>query len=610
MPGLVCAATTDSQLSDSNALLRKMADPIHDHDWYTRAEATSTRCVMASVGHSEESCVAQDGALSVVVSGAVYDCENPAVTILERYQAHGLESLYTLNGQYAIVIWDGEARELHALTDRLGCARLHYWQNGDTLFVATQLKSFIWHPDFDTRISEEAVLEYLVYGCNYETDTLLASARSVPDASVLTWKDGTVSVDLYWDYDYQKLEPTRAPMEYAEELVDIMRRAVKRATGNRKPILGITGGYDSRFLAAVVADLYDPEDSESFTLGSRESWDVVFGEKLAHHLRIPFTDIPIPSSYYAEYAVEGLRRAEGAFIGHTCYRMAADEYLRERSDGVVLNGYRGDYYHGPSQRRKRKWAQTLESFLEKRLDSGSFWVIMGQERLKELVRPKVYQGREELIRDRMRTRIGEIKEDDFQGSHMRVQCHTVFPRRYGRMQIDYLDTWCPVRFPFCDIEQIEFATRLPRDLRMDALLPKLIFEHIYPDAGKAPHTATGKPLNGGMLSKGYHGVLGWAQFKAMPALTLGKKNWRNRKTYVHYAHWLRTDCRAFVERVLAEEEYLEDLVNMDYVRRITADVMEERSDDYGPVYNLATLALFRKYYCERRGKFEGTAQAT
>jgi asparagine synthase/glutamine amidotransferase-like protein len=612
MPGLVCAVTAGERLSDPRGTLDAMLAPMANRPWYVRSEALTERAILGTASHDEEDGIAQRGDLTLAVNGEIFDedlvdpARYPSASwaLLERYEQRGLEGLFDVDGHFVIAIWNEAERELQVLHDRQGNSRAYYWQHGDSLYVSSQYQSLLWHPAFDTTICPKGLSAYLVLGCQLHDRTLFASVSALPGAHVLTWKEGQLSVRRYWDYHFRETEVTKSVAEYAEELVDIVRRCVKRSVGRRKPIIALSCGYDARFLAAVAAEMMDPSEIETFTLGSQESWDVAFSKNLARRLGTRHTTIPIPSSYFADYAPEFVRRSEAALLGHTCYPMAADKYLDERRDRVLLNGYLGDYYHSYRSKWKKRRSMDIDTFYETRLRSGGWWGIMGEELLVDLLRPEVFAEAEGWVIDKLTRFLKATPEGEMRCRQDHVQHATNFPNRFGRMHWIYNRESCRVRFPFGDLENNAFCMRLPLEIRQDATLPTYIFSQIYRNAGRAPYTDSGKPLNAGPLESKLYGAYGWLQFKAIPKLTFGKVAWRNRKTYVHYAHWLRSDNRQFVEDMILDGRYLEDLFQMDYVRSITSDVMEGRSDDFGRIYNLATFAIFRKYLCERRGKFD------
>jgi hypothetical protein len=595
-------------ISDPQALVSRMLTPIANRDWYVRTEATTPHAAMGVIAHTPNEGVAQEGDVSLAVSGPVYDLAEDgggpgasARALLARYKDQGVEGLHDLNGQFAIAVWDEARLGLHVVTDRVGSTRLYYWQHGNTLYVATHQKSFLWHPDLDTTVSEQSLAEYMVLGCCLEDRALIGSVRSVPGATEIRFDGTGLSKKKYWNFSFCDGKIRQSHEDYAEELVGILRRCIRRAANGRKPLVGLTGGFDSRITAAIAAEEFGPENVDTFTMGSGESWDVAFARQTARYLGVAHTTVPIPPSYYADFSVEGVRRTEAAFIGHTCYRIATDELLRDHPDAVVLNGYAGDFYHIYNSDDEEEQSMKMDNYFEQRLRSQAFMVVMGEELLPELLRPAVFDATKGLVRDSLQRSLDATSEDHIRPRTDNFEFDTVFPRRYARMNHDYWDEWRPARFPFCDMENMEFAMNLPLEIRLDKKIPLHILRHIFPKAGRAPHTETGKPISGGPMWHSLHSAWGWLQFKALPKATFGKAGWRNRKAYVHYLHWLRTASRTHVEDLFREEHYLESYFNMDYVRSILRDVLDGRSGDFGRIYNLAHFIQFQKHYCDNRG---------
>jgi asparagine synthase (glutamine-hydrolysing) len=84
--------------------------------------------------------------------------------VLRLYEQFGLEGLLErINGMFAIAIVDLRKRSLTLIRDGTGIKPLLWSMTGKTLLFGSEIKSFLAHPDFECRLSEANLDEYLAF---------------------------------------------------------------------------------------------------------------------------------------------------------------------------------------------------------------------------------------------------------------------------------------------------------------------------------------------------------------------------------------------------------------------------------------------------------------
>ena len=98
----------------------------------------------------------------VVVNGEIYNhrqlrshlrenhqfrTQSDAEIILHLYEEQGPKALESLNGMFAIVLWDKQRQQLFLARDRLGVKPLYYTQVGSQIIFGSTLASLIVHPN-------------------------------------------------------------------------------------------------------------------------------------------------------------------------------------------------------------------------------------------------------------------------------------------------------------------------------------------------------------------------------------------------------------------------------------------------------------------------------
>ncbi|MBP2677228.1 MAG: asparagine synthase (glutamine-hydrolyzing), partial [Deltaproteobacteria bacterium] len=67
--------------------------------------------------------------------------------ILNAYRQWGISCVTRFIGMFALALWDGKARKLFLVRDRLGIKPLYYHRGADVFLFGSELKPLLEHPD-------------------------------------------------------------------------------------------------------------------------------------------------------------------------------------------------------------------------------------------------------------------------------------------------------------------------------------------------------------------------------------------------------------------------------------------------------------------------------
>lgn len=176
--------------------------------------------------------------------------------VLRAYEEWGLQTVERLNGMFALAIWDRRARTLLLARDRYGIKPLYTTLAGSTFLFASEIKSFLQHPEFRPQLSPKHLLEYFTFQNVFTDGTLFDGVTLLPPGQTLTVSlDGGEPVRrTYWDFDFAEPDGAATEEEYAEELDRLFARAVERQLVSDVPVGAfLSGGMDSGSITAVAA---------------------------------------------------------------------------------------------------------------------------------------------------------------------------------------------------------------------------------------------------------------------------------------------------------------------------------------------------------------------
>lgn len=112
---------------------------------------------------------AADKRVSVVFNGEIYNFQElkkelsgypfrsqcDTEVILAAYEKWGIDCVSRFNGMFAIALYDRDAQEVYLVRDRIGKKPLYYWEDGENLVFASELKPILACPGFDRKLNPD-----------------------------------------------------------------------------------------------------------------------------------------------------------------------------------------------------------------------------------------------------------------------------------------------------------------------------------------------------------------------------------------------------------------------------------------------------------------------
>jgi asparagine synthase (glutamine-hydrolysing) len=166
------------------------------------------------------------------------------------------EALRLANGMFALAIVDRQERCLVLARDRMGEKPLYYgWQRGSFLF-ASELKSLRRHPDFERRIERGALPLYMRFGYVPAPWSIYSGIRKLGPGELLRLRlDGSrnEATTRYWSLPLPRADSTMTVAAATEQLDSLLRDAVRTRLYSDVPVGAfLSGGVDSSTVAALM----------------------------------------------------------------------------------------------------------------------------------------------------------------------------------------------------------------------------------------------------------------------------------------------------------------------------------------------------------------------
>ncbi|HYP28400.1 MAG TPA: asparagine synthase (glutamine-hydrolyzing) [Blastocatellia bacterium] len=208
----------------------------------------------------------------LVERGHVYRSRTDTETIVHLYEERGLDFVNEIEGDFAIALWDDQARRLVLARDRIGVKPLYYAISGGRILFASEIKALLAHPSVGREVNEQALYHYLTFLTTPAPDTLFAGIHKLPSGCLLTCDSrGEVRLTRYWDAIASDEKAAEMKRRSEDELADELRRLLSESIEKRMmsdvPFgVFLSGGVDSTANVALMSRLMS-QPVRTFTVG-------------------------------------------------------------------------------------------------------------------------------------------------------------------------------------------------------------------------------------------------------------------------------------------------------------------------------------------------------
>ncbi|MEW6130578.1 MAG: asparagine synthase (glutamine-hydrolyzing) [Acidobacteriota bacterium] len=527
-------------------------------------------------------------------------------TIVYAYQHWGTDCLKHLRGMFAFAIWDAPRKRLFLARDRVGKKPLFYTQSGNNFFFASELQGLLANPEISREPNPSAIDAYLSWGYVPAPDTGFKNIFKLPPAHYLTLdvcdNHFDIQVARYWSLDYTP-KTNLSEDEASAAIREKLTKAVRLRMISDVPLGAfLSGGIDSSIVVGLMAQLSD-KAVKTFSIGFKEAayneteharrianlWSTDHQEfivepdalaivpKLVRHYGEPYADSSaIPTFYVAQMTRQSVTVAlngDGGDESFAGYERYLGNRLAERANQVpgfalsanLLKRVLPDSINPKSRARQAK--RFLSVSTKPMAERYGNWVEYFREDAKARLYAKDFRA--SLNGHKTDKWFAELFERanhlDPVDAAMCVDVASYLPfDLLVKVDITSMANSLEARSPFLDHEVMEFAARLPVDLKLRGkeakYLLKRAFKDLLPDANV------------------YRRKMGFG---------------------VPIGDWFRTSLRNLLEdSLLSEQAMRRGYFNQQFVERMVHDHIERRADHSFALWNLLMLELWHREFID------------
>lgn len=537
-------------------------------------------------------------------AGHQFSSNSDTEVILHAYAEWGEKCLEHLRGMFALAIWDTHEASLFLARDRLGIKPLYYTQlrgqgGAEALAFASELKTLLATGLVEPSLNYTALHHYLSFYAVPAPYSMLDGVEMLPPGHYLTYKEGRVQVKQYWSI------PAYEPLPMSQEDITARLRELLEESIRLRMIADVpvgaflSGGIDSSAVVALMTRI-SGERLKTFSIGfgdEGQELDERSGARLlAGHYGTDHTEVVVtgrmvrdqldaiiramdqPSgdglntyfvsqatAKHVKVALSGLGGDE-LFAGYPQFKMfrQASHYVNlwRRLPGIVRGAARGVAGAIKPLRRGLKWldGEVLDRYERVRVlfneqQKPAFyspdtlkWMVAPESSLKFLSR-YVHPAESDPVVQVMRLEL------------MGYMAHTLLRDTDAMSMAHSLE----VRVPLIDHRLVEFAARIPPDLKLRDGRTKWIFAHALRDV--LPPEVLQRPKQG---------------FE-MPV-----------------AAWLRRDLRDVLDDVFSTDSLARrGLFQVEAAQQVYQDFLANEQRPYMYCWSLAALELWMRQFVDQ-----------
>jgi len=443
--------------------------------------------------------------------------------IVHAYEEYGDDFVQRLNGQFAIALWDNNARRLLLVRDRVGITPLFYTRVAGRFVFASEIKALL--PIFPSKpvLNPAALDQIFTFWAPLGSHSLFDKVQALEPGTLLIADREGERIQHYWDWKFPQ-HPDEFWQGSEEQLADQLRDLLIDATQIRLRAdvqVGayLSGGLDSSVIAGLIHH-HSRTPLRTFSIGFEEkSFDESsFQRQMVDHLHADHSHVVCSNRDVGDLLPDTIWHTETTILRTAPVPMRRlSALVRQQGFKVVLTGEGADEVLGG-----------YDIFKEAKI--RQFWARQPQSEWRPLLLKKLYPyldissnrsqiylqnfygiGLDEpdsplfahLPRCYTTTRAKIFFSDDLQQqlrSQAMADLKTSMPAGVGRWaplnRAQYIEAKVLMgnyllcsqgdrmlmansvegRFPFLDHRVIEFASRLPPSLKIKVLNEKYLLK--------------------------------------------------------------------------------------------------------------------------------------
>jgi asparagine synthase (glutamine-hydrolysing) len=541
----------------------------------------------------------------LIAKGHAFKTQTDVEVILHLYEEYGQRCVNYLRGMFAFAIWDTRAKTLFLARDHMGQKPLFYYSDGDVFVFSSEVKGLFASGLVSPELCFEGLWHYMSLRFMPDQYSLFKGVNKLPAAATLLVSNGNVESAKYWSISFDQKWPG-TENELVERLDSVLGETVEaHLLSDVRVGSFLSGGIDSTTIASMMAER-SASPIPTFSIGVEEhsfnelpaakivaqKYHMEQHEKVAHadiisllprmlyHMDEPADPYGVGLYLVSKLASESVKvvlsgdGADESFAGYDRYagQRVVDFYcllpawFRKTIMKPVIDAIPESFAY-KSIAQKTAWVHAMSQFSSGERYAESMSFLRFTPRAKELLFTEGAKAQIEDYQsiDKILTHFNATDSNELVDKMLHTDLMTRVPDHNlvigDRMSMAHS---LEVRAPFVDHELVEFAARLPADLK----LKNGHLKHILRRVGS-------RYLPNEIVKRRKQGF----------GFPLGT--------------WMRTDLAGVLERLLGNSRFAElGIFHQEQVNSLVSEHMAGKVDHSYRLWILLNLEILQRLYFE------------
>jgi asparagine synthase (glutamine-hydrolysing) len=229
------------------------------------------RLAIIDVAGGDQPLFNEDRSIAVVMNGEIYNfpelrreleaaghrfyTNTDTEAIVHAYEQWGTAAIQRLRGMFGLAIWDRRTKSLLVARDRAGIKPMYYADVNGRLYFGSELKSLLEAPDLPRDLDLDALDHYLSFLYTPRDGSIFRSVRKLPPGHLMTWRNGTLKVEQYWQLSAEE-HFRGSERDAVAQLRRVLTDAVRCHLLSDVPLGAfLSGGIDSSLVVGLMSEI-------------------------------------------------------------------------------------------------------------------------------------------------------------------------------------------------------------------------------------------------------------------------------------------------------------------------------------------------------------------
>ncbi len=259
----------------------------------------------------------EDGSCVLVFNGEIYNYKQlreelqglghsfassaDSEVVLHGFEQWGSDVVNRIRGMFVFVIWNKEDGSVFGARDIFGIKPFYYTVTDNSFIFGSEIKAFLNHPEFEKRLNEQALAQYLSFQYSPSEETFFKGVFKLPPAHYFIFKNGKLEKERYF---IPKFNTVPGVVEfYADEVDKAVRESVEaHKIADVEVGSFLSSGIDSSYIAEAAK--VDKTFTVGFESGDGDRYNEIgYAKTFADTIGVKnISKVITPEEYWSEFS--------------------------------------------------------------------------------------------------------------------------------------------------------------------------------------------------------------------------------------------------------------------------------------------------------------------